>query len=316
MDIRQIEYFIAVADSLSFTKASEILYVSQPALSKQVSSLEEELGVTLLERTKRSVLLTPAGALFLQKAKELLLHKDSIVAMTRATVDPTHGELYLNIGIEKSALSCPQLLCLLQEAVFRMKQRYTFMRTHFCVIPEDESNIRLSQISDTSRSAPDICLAKHGRIHGDDQFGFHCIIRHPLVVQLTSSEPYVDSREALEELCATRILYLDQYAPALIRQSVNLFKQLNISPHIVLLESPEVRNLIVGSGDGMTVVSSLYGGLPMSENVRTFHPDVPDKWLYTGLLWRLENLNPAIQLLIDSIAEIKHDFFDESDELA
>ena len=63
-DSTQVEYFLAVSKHLSFTKAAEALYVSQPAISRAVAMLEEQLGVKLLKRTKRSVELTDAGKKF------------------------------------------------------------------------------------------------------------------------------------------------------------------------------------------------------------------------------------------------------------
>lgn len=60
----QITYFLTVADTLSFSKAAAALFVSQPAVSKQVSLLEEELGLTLFDRTRQGVFLTEAGRLF------------------------------------------------------------------------------------------------------------------------------------------------------------------------------------------------------------------------------------------------------------
>ena len=61
MEIRQLKYFAAVADTLNFSRAAETLFISQSALSKQVADLERELGMVLLQRDKRSVRLTPAG---------------------------------------------------------------------------------------------------------------------------------------------------------------------------------------------------------------------------------------------------------------
>ena len=61
MDVRQLEYFLGVASELHFSKAAEKLYVAQPALSRQIQQLENELDVVLFERDKRNVKLTPAG---------------------------------------------------------------------------------------------------------------------------------------------------------------------------------------------------------------------------------------------------------------
>ena len=61
MNDLQIDYFIAVARNLSFTKTAEEMYVSQPAISRQISHLEEELGYPLFDRSKKTTQLTPAG---------------------------------------------------------------------------------------------------------------------------------------------------------------------------------------------------------------------------------------------------------------
>ena len=78
MEIRQLKYFAAVADTLNFSRAAETLFISQSALSKQIADLERELGMVLLQRDKRSVRLTPAGKVFLNEAKVILMRMDTI----------------------------------------------------------------------------------------------------------------------------------------------------------------------------------------------------------------------------------------------
>jgi len=78
MDLRRLRYFVAVSEALSFTKAAAQLRVAQPALSRQVHELEDELGVDLLRRSTRNVTLTAEGKPFLEEARELLKRADSL----------------------------------------------------------------------------------------------------------------------------------------------------------------------------------------------------------------------------------------------
>lgn len=72
MELRHLHYFVGVAQALNFTRAAQILRVAQPALSRQIRQLEEEIGVVLLERNQRGVRLTEAGKAFLAEARALL----------------------------------------------------------------------------------------------------------------------------------------------------------------------------------------------------------------------------------------------------
>ncbi|MGY4425667.1 DNA-binding transcriptional LysR family regulator [Bradyrhizobium sp. JR6.1] len=76
MDYRQLRYFIAVAEELSFSRAAKRLHVSQPPLSTQIKAMEEELGTQLLSRTRRAVELTQAGQLLLEHARRAVSELD------------------------------------------------------------------------------------------------------------------------------------------------------------------------------------------------------------------------------------------------
>jgi len=84
MELRHLRYFVAVGQALNFTKAAMRLHLAQPALSRQVSDLEDELGVDLLKRTSHGVLLTSEGKLFLEFARGILQGVDDSVTKVRA----------------------------------------------------------------------------------------------------------------------------------------------------------------------------------------------------------------------------------------
>lgn len=100
MELRVLKYFLVVATERNISNAAKILYVSQPALSKQLKNLEEELGVTLFKRGNRNITLTEDGVYFLTKAKEILALVDTTVAnLTQENI--VGGEI--NIGAGESA---------------------------------------------------------------------------------------------------------------------------------------------------------------------------------------------------------------------
>jgi len=93
MNLRDIKYILAVAETRHFGRAAERCFVSQPTLSGQIKKLEDELGVTIFERTNRSVEITPIGDALLVHARLLLEQADAIEQVARAHQDPLAGPL-------------------------------------------------------------------------------------------------------------------------------------------------------------------------------------------------------------------------------
>ena len=95
MKLRQLQFFIAVAEELSFSRAAIKLHVAQPSLSTQIKVLEEEVGARLFERDKRHVSLTPAGRRFQQRAIAVLSMADSAKSEARSTARGQLGTIAL-----------------------------------------------------------------------------------------------------------------------------------------------------------------------------------------------------------------------------
>ena len=93
--LRQLEYLLAVAETLNFRAAAAASHVSQPALSAQIRLLEEQLGVKLLERDKRSTRLTPAGEIVVGQARAVLADVDDLVDAALGQAEPLSGDLRL-----------------------------------------------------------------------------------------------------------------------------------------------------------------------------------------------------------------------------
>jgi DNA-binding transcriptional LysR family regulator len=96
MELRHLRYFAAVAGELNFTRAAQKLHMAQPALSRQIRQLEDELGVALLERTRHSVQLTKAGRAFLAETQAVLQQSEQAIRVARKTSEA--GAAQLNLG--------------------------------------------------------------------------------------------------------------------------------------------------------------------------------------------------------------------------
>ncbi len=95
MNLQELRYLVALAEYRHFGRAAEACHVSQPTLSSQIRKLEDELGVTLLERTNKRVDLTPVGSQILVHAQEALSQAAQMEAVARAARDPLIGPLKL-----------------------------------------------------------------------------------------------------------------------------------------------------------------------------------------------------------------------------
>ena len=97
MNLRDLRYFVALADTRHFGKAAERSFVSQPTLSAQIKKLETYLGVQLIERQPRKVTLTETGAKILPLARRIVQESDEIVSMARNEHDPLSGKLKVGL---------------------------------------------------------------------------------------------------------------------------------------------------------------------------------------------------------------------------
>lgn len=110
MDIKQLQYFAEVAKHKNFTKASQVLFVSQPSISKMIKSLEDELGVTLLDRSEREVVLTDTGKLVNEKALNILQLLEELSFSVNELVHVQRGNVKMGIMPTIGALLFPKII--------------------------------------------------------------------------------------------------------------------------------------------------------------------------------------------------------------
>jgi LysR family transcriptional activator of glutamate synthase operon len=110
VELTQLKYYVTIAETLSFTKAADLLRVSQPALSYQMRRLEAELGTTLFDRGRRRIALTPDGELFLPLAQSVLFRVDEATRIIREHLGVEAGEVRIGCNPSVAAYLMPRLL--------------------------------------------------------------------------------------------------------------------------------------------------------------------------------------------------------------
>jgi DNA-binding transcriptional LysR family regulator len=131
MELQQMRYVLAVAETNSFTRAAERCLVVQSALSHQIARLERELGARLFERTSRRVRLTPAGAAFLPAARQCLDAAERAAAEVAATVGEVRGRLAVGMISTVAAVDIPAILR-------DYRKQYPHVRISLRVSPTEE----------------------------------------------------------------------------------------------------------------------------------------------------------------------------------
>jgi LysR family hydrogen peroxide-inducible transcriptional activator len=129
MNLRDLQYLVALAEHRHFSRAAAASFVSQPTLSTQIRKLEEELGVTLVERTPRKVLLTETGREIARRARGVLAEIDEIKAIAQRTRDPEAGQLRLGIFPTLAPYLLPHLVPLVRARLPRLALLLTEEKT-------------------------------------------------------------------------------------------------------------------------------------------------------------------------------------------
>src|ERR1700735_5141445 len=121
MELRHLRYFVAVAEALNFTKAAALLRVAQPALSRRVQDLEDEIGVDPFKRSPRGVVLTAEGKVFLDKTRQILKLVDESVEKVRALTRGEYGDLHVGYAPSPTVEILPPALAAFQKAFPRVR---------------------------------------------------------------------------------------------------------------------------------------------------------------------------------------------------
>lgn len=243
--LQQLRYLIAVADTLSFSRAAELVHVTQPTLSMQIKELETRLGARLVERTRARVIITPAGAAIARKARNILSEIEDIREIARQD-DPDAVQGTLQMGVVHSVGAY-----VLSLAMPDLRQSFPGMRIY---VREDRIENLQRQLAD---GVHDVLLLPE-RLDRQE-FESVLLIREPLHVVLPFDHRLAD-KDSIDptDLAGETVLTMER-GQSLHDQVVNLCRQMG-AVHASDYEGTTLDTLrqMVATGMGISLLPALY----------------------------------------------------------
>jgi len=287
MELRHLKYFVKVAEELNFGRAAEQLYLTQPALSKQIRCLEDELGVLLFHRTKNHrIQLTLAGQELLKEARDILLKAEMAIQTTRRLA---RGET----GILKLGFTGTALHKILPVVIKEFSNHYPNVEldlTEMCT---------LSQVRALQEDEIDIGFI-HTPIDNDFDLHVHPIMEESLIVALPIGDHLSrNDKIALKQLAdRSFILHPRNEGPVIYSQIINLCNQAGFQPKVVqeVLMS-QTRVGLVAAGMGITFVPESFKK-NINSGVAYIDLEEPSPKLRLAAAWRSSNQSSVLKNFI------------------
>ncbi len=195
MNLRDLKYLVALADHKHFGRAAAACYVSQPTLSTQIRKLEDELGVPLVERAPRKVMLTPAGRDAADRARRIVAEVDQMKEAARRSQDPEAGTVCLGVFPTLGPYLLPHV-------VPRIRARFPHLEL---LLVEEKSDVLLTRLREGRLDAGLLALPV-----ADDQLHTEFLFEEPFVLAVPESHPLA-KRDSLSmaELSQQQLLLLE-----------------------------------------------------------------------------------------------------------
>jgi LysR family hydrogen peroxide-inducible transcriptional activator len=152
LTLRQLQYLVAVADTLGFHKAAKACHVSQPSLSAQIAQVESVLGVRLFERDRRRVLVTSAGEDIVARARTVLLAVDDLVSTARRHIDPLEGALRIGVIPTLAPYVLPDFSVALRQRFSKLVVEWREDKTHALVQELEAGKLDAALLAETDET--------------------------------------------------------------------------------------------------------------------------------------------------------------------
>ena len=289
--LRQLQYMVAVADSLSFRKAAERCHVSQPSLSAQIAQLEGVLDVQLFERDRKRVLLTAVGMEVVERARRLLVEVDAVMEVARRAGDPLSGTLRLGVIPTVSPYLLPAVAPVLRKHFPRLTLRWL----------EDKTEVLARELARGVLDAALVALeADLGDVESvvlaDDPFFLVTPKDHPLGLKKGDATP--------SELRGQDVLLLDE-GHCFREQALSLCAKARAHELEFRATSLPTLTQMIASGAGVTLLPALAVATEAKRSdlrVRPFAAPAPKRTLV--LIWRKRSpFSGALQQVAGAMKE-------------
>ena len=291
MELRHLRYFITVAEELNFSKAALKLYTAQPSLSQQIKDLEEDVGVKLLNRTKRKVELTEEGAVFLEQARLTLAQADKAVAMARQVSQAKQQMLRIGFVPVAEMKIFPYILP-------NLRVQNPDLKIELLSLNNNEQ-MRLLKKGDL-----DLTFTRHN--FNSDEIESQFVIREPLIFLLPKDHPLAKyERIPVKALNGIDFIIPSAEQSLTLNQAILDFAKANgIELNIVQKADNILFNInSIGMGLGCTILPGYIAPLTMNNTViRPLDVELPNLDLYVS--YRKNAPSPAVAKFIELLTKV------------
>jgi DNA-binding transcriptional LysR family regulator len=280
MELRHLQYFVAVAEELHFARAAQRLNIAQPPLSKQIRQLEQELGVQLLERTTRSVSLTSAGKVFLDEARRALWQVERAATLTRQAQRGEVGELLVGFITSAGYDILPSIL-----QVYHARYPQVDIKPYHMTAAEqfealEERRLHVGFVRPPLTS---------------DDLELEVLRREPVILALPEGHPLATRASIPRSALATEaFIVAPSGRPSTGERQMRLFEDESFRPRVVQ-EAPDILTILglVAAGIGVAVVPAT--ARKLRSRAIVYRPIVGAPMSITALAWRRDEKCPALQ---------------------
>jgi LysR family hydrogen peroxide-inducible transcriptional activator len=293
MNLRDLKYLVALADLRHFGKAADACFVSQPTLSTQIRKLEEELGVVLVERAPRKVMLTAAGQDVVQRARRIVADVDEMKEAARRSRDPESGALRLGVFPTLGPYLLPHV-------VPQLRERFPQLEL---LLTEEKSDVLLQRLREGRLDAALLALPLH-----DDQLHAEFLFEEPFLLAAPVGHPLAKQKTLSMDALGEETLLLLEDGHCLRDQALDVCRLAGAQEKSGFrATSLETLRQMVAAGVGVTLLPALSVQAPIVQpagiRLVPFRKPAPSRRI--ALVWRKSSaLDGFLRGVADAIGRL------------